>query len=114
MRFKEDDLQMAAAQYFDYLGILWCHVANERKATIKQGARLKKKGVKKGVPDCFIFEPRGIYCGAVIEIKIKPNTTTPEQRSWLIALQNKNWYTGVCYSFDEVKQCIDNYLKQDP
>ena len=109
--WKEDNLQMAAAQYFDYLGILWCHIANERKATIKQGRRLKKKGVKAGVPDCFIFEPRGGYNGLVIEIKVKPNVVTEAQKKWITELQKRGWAGSVCYDFDQVKTVIDNYLK---
>ena len=112
--FKEDNLQMASAQYFDYLGILWCHVANERKATKKQGVRLKKKGVKPGVPDCFVFEPRGPYKGLVIELKIKPNKLTAHQKKWLSDLQNRGWAGSVAYSFDQVKTIIDNYLKLPP
>ena len=62
-KYPEDDLQMACAQYLDLMGWLWCHVGNERKTSPRAGARLKKKGVKSGVPDILIFEPRGKYHG---------------------------------------------------
>ena len=56
-RYLEDDLQMACAKYLDLLGVLWFHCGNERKTSPRAGARLKKKGVKSGVPDILIFEP---------------------------------------------------------
>ena len=111
MKFKEDNLQMAVAKLLDYSNVLWCHVANERRTSIQAGARLKAKGVKKGVPDVLIFEPKGNYIGLAIELKIKPNKTTKEQEYWMQELIKKGWFCDVCYSFDEVKNLLDNYLE---
>ena len=111
MRFLEDDLQMAVAKYLDFQGIFWCHVANERNTSFVKGARLKKKGVKSGVPDCLIFEPRGLYAGLAIELKIKPNKVSLNQKEWLTRLNNNKWSAHKAYSFDEAKEIIDNYLK---
>jgi hypothetical protein len=111
MKFKEDDLQMSCARYLDYSKLLWCHVGNERRTSIQAGVRLKKKGVKKGVPDILIFEPRGNYNGLAIELKIKPNKTSKEQKQWLDNLTKKGWLTDVCYSFDEFEQLITKYLE---
>ena len=109
-KFKEDDLQMATANLLDLKKLLWCHVANERKTSFQAGARLKKKGVKSGVPDCLIFEPRGYYVGLAIELKIKPNETTDNQIKWLTELSLKNWHCVVCYNIDEVIKVLDEYL----
>jgi hypothetical protein len=111
MKFLEDELQMAVAKYLDFRGVLWCHVANERNTSFIKGARLKKKGVKSGVPDCLIFEPRGMYVGLVIELKIKPNKVSLNQKEWLTKLKNNKWSAHTAYSFDEAKEIIDNYLK---
>jgi hypothetical protein len=107
MKFKEDDLQMAVARYLDYSNYLWFHVANERKASNVAGVRLKKKGVKSGVPDIMIFEPNEKYSGLAIELKIKPNKTTPNQDKWLEDLNKKGWSTHVCYSLDEVIKTLE-------
>jgi len=111
MKYKEDSLQISVATYLDYLNITWCHVANERKTSLKAGARLKNKGVKSGVPDCVIFEPKGTFNGLALELKIKPNTTTDNQKEWLKRLSENNWRSEVAYSFDEAKIVIDDYLK---
>lgn len=110
MKFKEDTLQKQVARYLDLLGVLWCHVANERKTSFQAGKRLKSKGVKSGVPDCLIFTSNGIYNGLSIELKVKPNKTTDNQKKWLKSLKNENWYCEVCYTFDEAKEVIDGYL----
>ena len=109
-QYPEDNLQMAVARYLDYSGYLWCHVANERKSTLRAGGRLKKKGVKSGVPDVLIFEPKGRYNGLAIELKIKPNVASPAQRGWLKRLELKHWYCVVCYNFDEVEKIVNNYF----
>jgi len=111
MIFKEDDLQKAVATYLDLKNVLWFHPPLERKTSFQAGARLKKKGVKSGVPDCLIFEPRGLfYSGLAIELKIKPNKVSTNQKEWLTSLKNNKWCVGVAYSFDEAKDIIDKYL----
>ena len=112
MRFKEDILQMAVARYLDYINVLWCHVANERKTSIQAGARLKKKGVKSGVPDCLIFEPKGNFIGLAIELKIKPNKPSKNQKEWMKNLTNKGWFCSVCYDIDDAINTIETYLNQ--
>lgn len=111
-KFKEDDLQMAVARYLDFLKVCWFHVANERKTSKIAGQRLKKKGVKSGVPDVMIFEHNEDYRGLSIELKIKPNKPTDNQKEWLEKLKSKGWKTEVCYSFDEVKKVVKQYFKE--
>lgn len=112
-QFKEDDLQMAVAQYLDALGLLWFHPPLERKTSKIAGLRLKKKGVKSGVPDCMIFEPRGNYIGLAIELKIKPNKTSDNQKKWLSDLATRGYKCVVCYNIDEVILVVSNYLKNN-
>ena len=81
----EDNFQISLAKYLDSLNILWFHPANERQLNTRVnkkgvsysplGAKLKKKGVKSGVPDVIIFEARGIYNGLMIELKVGKNKT---------------------------------------
>jgi len=110
-KFKEDDLQMAVARYLDYSKVLWCHVANERRTSIQSGDRLKKKGVKSGVPDCLIFNSKGNFIGLALELKVKPNKTTSNQKHWLLELSILGWDCQVAYDFDEAKEIIDKYMK---
>jgi hypothetical protein len=113
MKFKEDKLQCAVARYLDYNNVLWCHVANERRTSPQAGARLKKKGVKSGVPDCLIFEPNAKYNGLAIELKIKPNKTSANQKEWIKNLTKKGWFCCVVYDIDEAINTIEDYLKDE-
>ena len=109
-RHKEVHLQKAVARYLDYSNVLWCHVANERKTSRARGGNLKMMGVKPGVPDCLIFEPKGPWMGLAIELKIKPNEVTESQAHWLNNLNLRGWCVAVCYNFDQAQQAIDEYL----
>ena len=113
MRFPEDDLQMATARYLDLISVAWFHVANERKTTKRAGVRLKRKGVKAGVPDVLIFEPKGKFNGLAIELKIKPNSMTLDQKHWFKRLQMKGWYCKCCYNIDEVIDIVESYLHKE-
>lgn len=110
MRFKEDDLQMAVAKYLDLQKLTWCHIANERRTSIQQGVRLKKKGVKSGVPDCLIFEPRKGFVGLAIELKTGKNKPSKNQLEWIDRLNYKGWKTAICYTLDEVIKEVEQYI----
>lgn len=112
---KEDNLQMVCMRYLGYAypKILAIHVANERKTSLQHGAKLKKMGVRAGVPDILIFKKKGALCGCAIELKIKPNKPTPKQTEFLNDLEAEYWITRVCYSFDEFEEVVNDYLKTE-
>lgn len=104
MRQTEAQLQMAVARYLDARGFLWCHVPNGEARNAVTGAKLKRMGVKRGVPDVLIFN----RCGGeksvslAIELKTGKNKMTPEQSRWCYKLQECGWFHAVCWSVDEV------------
>ena len=110
-KYPEDDLQMACAKYLDLLGVLWFHCGNERKTSPRAGARLKKKGVKSGVPDILIFENRNGYAGLAIELKTGKNKLTETQKEWMSRLSKKGWDIAIARSFDVFKDIVDSYFK---
>ena len=112
---SESHLQKAVATYLDFRGVLWCHVANERKTRSKKmGGYWVGQGVKSGVPDCLIFEPSKHYAGLAIELKNgKGKRVSPNQKTWLSGLQNKNWRAEVAYSFEEAIEIIESYLAME-
>lgn len=109
MRYKEDDLQMAVANYLDFTGLLWMHPANERRTSPQAGARLKRKGVKSGVPDILVFNNNWLYKGLAIELKIKPNKLSVNQKQWIKDLEKEGWLCVVCYDLDEAIRIINEY-----
>jgi hypothetical protein len=108
---KEDEFQITVAKYLDSLGVLYCHVTNEGMIPVHYRAKLKRKGLKNGVPDILIFEPNKDYSGLAIELKANYNKPSPEQLHWIAMLGALGWYATWSNSLDEVISIIDNYLK---
>jgi len=116
----EDSFQIAVARFLDVKGLLWTHPANERKTktfTTKKGVTfslegmlLTKKGVKKGVSDCLIFEPRKGFSGFFIELKCGKNKPTDYQIMFLENAKKRGYKTLVSWSLDEVIFEVENYL----
>lgn len=117
----EDNFQVSVARYLDSMRLLWTHVANERKTDVKvsvkgirytpAGSKLKAKGVKRGVPDVLIFEPRGPYHGMAIELKVGKNKPSPDQQQFIDDLRRRGYKTVITWSLDELMFEVDRYLK---
>lgn len=87
------------------------HPANGGKRDKAVAAGLKAQGVKPGVPDLFLPYPAGGYHGLFIEMKMPPNTTTPEQRAYLAWLNRVGYLAVVATGFDEARGIIEEYLE---
>lgn len=80
-----------------------------------EAARLKKQGVKAGVPDIFLPEPRGQYHGLYIEMKrAVRGKTTADQDRWLHHLQSRGYMTATCFSCDSAIHVIEQYMILPP
>lgn len=90
------------------------HIPNEGKRSSVAGARLKQAGLKPGVPDVCLPTAHGGYIGLYIEMKIKPNKLTKNQKLWLRALREAGHFTAVCYDWEEAKNLIEEYLSLPP
>jgi hypothetical protein len=87
------------------------HIANERKCSESYGRLLKNMGVKKGISDLFIPEPRGEYHGLWIEIKAKDGKKSTEQINFTNDMLSKGYFACFCFGSDEVINTIKWYLK---
>lgn len=97
------------------LRLLFCipNGGARHKAT---AGRLKREGVRPGVPDVCLPVPSGPYHALYIELK-RPHTpgkprgrTSPEQLWWLGELQAVGNCAGVAYGWDEARTMIEAYL----
>ena len=96
----EDQIQQAVIRWsqqanvrkmFPQLALLY-HIPNERKCTPQQGARLKRMGVKSGVPDLHLPVARGVYHGLYLEMKTeKGRVSAIRCGGW-----NGCWENGCC------------------
>ena len=71
-------------------------------------------GLKSGVPDVCLPTAHGGYIGLYIELKIKPNKPTENQKEWLRELHGAGHFTAVAYSFEEAQKLIEEYLALPP
>lgn len=108
---KEKDFQITCCLYLDQLGILWNHCPNGGFRNAREGAALKRQGVKAGFPDVAIFEPRGEFHGLFIEIKTQGNKPRENQLLWLNELYKKGYQVAFTDSLDEFIDIVETYLK---
>lgn len=88
------------------------HVPNGELRNKVVAARLKKEGVRSGVPDLVLPVARGGYHGLYIEMKrIRHGKVSKDQREWLDALNEQNYCAIVCKGADEAQEAIVRYLK---
>jgi len=103
---KEDSLTIGVADYLhlQYPNVLFTHIANERQTSPMRGAKLKRMGVRAGMPDIMVFrEKRELlqtqvgeivnikYIGLAIELKIGANKPTESQMNCISKLINERW-----------------------
>ena len=78
-----------------------------------EGAKLKREGMKQGVPDVFLACPSGQWHGLFLEMKRAKKSlsrVTPEQLQWKAALEAMGYCVVVCYGADAAKAAIESYL----
>lgn len=115
----EDEEQEALFQWaerlcFKYpeLGLLH-HIPNEGKRSKATGARLKKEGMKSGVPDIHLPVARGEFHSLYIELKRrKGSSTTDAQNTWLQMLGKYGNKAVRCYGWEEAAKVIVEYLEE--
>lgn len=93
---------------------LMYHIPNEGKRSKVTGAQLKAQGLKAGVPDVCLPVAHGGYIGLYVEMKVKPNRPTENQKQWLRALRGAGHFTAVAYTWEEAKNLIVEYLSLPP
>lgn len=87
------------------------HIPNGGKRNIATAARLKREGVKAGVPDLCLPVPKGKWHGLYIEMKAPKGKVSDNQVKWIEALKNQGYAVAVCYGWESAKENILRYLK---
>ena len=87
------------------------HVPNEGKRSVATAARMKRMGLKSGVPDLCLPVPKGKYHGMYIEMKANRNKPTDGQKKWLTRLAERGYYCVVAWSYEYARDEILRYMK---
>lgn len=86
-------------------------IPNGGQRNIVTATKLKAEGVKSGVPDIFLAYPSINYHGLFIEMKSAKGKVSDNQKEWIAGLFQNGYMCAVCYSFDEAKKIIEEYLQ---
>lgn len=111
---REDQEQLAYmcwVRMYKDLSNYTIHIANERQTSPARGAKLKRMGVKAGVPDIFIMKPTKLYHGLWIELKVHPNKPTKTQLEFIENAKSEGYAAIVCYGADNAITATERYLR---
>lgn len=88
---------------------------NDRGQRYSQVAKkLKAMGVRPGVPDLMVIEPRAGYHGVFIEFKrIKGGRLDSDQILWKEFIIGKGYYYFVAEGADMARTLFDKYMNDD-
>jgi hypothetical protein len=83
------------------------------KQAIIRGQRMKREGMRKGIPDLCLPISRGNFLTLYIEMKHGKGRLSPEQTQWISLLSSVGHNCQVCRSFEEAMNTLINYLNLD-
>lgn len=86
------------------------HIPNGDKRDAITGARLKRAGVKAGVPDICLPVASGAHHGLYIELKAGRNTISDHQEQWIDALRAQGYFVDICWGWQSAAKVIAEYL----
>jgi hypothetical protein len=87
------------------------HIPNQATRTVGEGAKLKRMGKKKGIPDVFMSYPVSPYFGLYIEFKkICDGIVKDDQLRMLNLFQNLGYCSAVAYGWRNAREIVVKYL----
>lgn len=86
------------------------HIPNGGSRNIIEATKLKKIGVKAGVPDLQLIVPNGEVHGLWIELKAQKGKLQPSQQIMIQRLEAQGYMCKVCFGADEAISEIKKYL----
>jgi hypothetical protein len=116
-RLKPDESSIQSS-YIVWLNLQYPHIAdvtasfpNGGKRTPRYGAKLRREGLKKGIPDVGIFYPTMDYPGMFIEFKKEDGVVKDEQIAMMKRLSDVGYFCVVCRSLEDAMLATRGYLK---
>jgi hypothetical protein len=86
------------------------HFANERRCSPREGAMLKRMGVKRGVFDFHLALPLNGRAGLWVELKYGKNKPTKEQLEFGERKRKRGYDAVIVWGFDAAREAIKSYL----
>lgn len=87
------------------------HIPNGGTRNKREAVRLKREGVRAGYPDLALDYPSCGKHGLRIELKrTKGYSIQPEQKDWIIRLNNAGYAAVFCYGWENAWEVIKSYI----
>jgi len=115
---QEKIFEWANAHLEEYpeLELIYANMNGVRRSK-RYTAKLKRRGMKSGIPDMFLPISRHGFHGLYIELK-RPKTKShakgvlsPTQKKWVKNLNNHGYAAKICYGWDDTVQLLKYYLE---
>lgn len=120
----ETALQIAVSNYIklQFPDVVFTSESSGLRVPIGLATQLKKMRSKHKLPDLIILEPKGIWHGLILELKVseddylrkdgtlRQDKHIQEQHKTLSLLSKKGYFTSFVAGFDEIKKVIDEYM----
>ena len=101
------------ASRFPALRLLFA-VPNGARTGMRTAVKLKREGLKAGVPDLFLPAVRCGYSGLFLELKrVKGGRVSPHQTEWHDALRLAGYAVVVCHGASEAQEVLVAYVSGD-
>lgn len=89
------------------------HIPNGGRRGKSEADRLRREGVRAGVPDLCLPVARGKWHGLYIELKRREGGRVSEaQKAWLEALEEQGYCAKICRGWEEAANEIAEYLRR--
>lgn len=114
LRPTEEDDQIALCQWMDLNNIRYYAIPNGGSRNQLEAYKLKRCGVKRGIPDLCMPMPTKGHHGLYIELKRRGGANgTKEQKEWINYLRSVGYRAEIAKGFDEAQKIIEEYLDLD-
>ena len=74
------------------LSYLYANVNGAWTKNLGEARKLKREGLKNGIPDMTLAYPTATHAGLYIELKVGRNKTSSFQKEWLKKLKAVDWF----------------------
>jgi predicted oxidoreductase len=91
---SEDHEQEVVCRWLEARAIPYFHVPNEGNRSISYAMRMKRLGLKAGIPDLIIVKPHPDGRHIAIEMKAPGGRLSESQKTWHSIMGKNNWLRG--------------------
>lgn len=111
----EEQDQIKLAVWLDKNKLPFYAIPNGGKRNFFEAVKLKRCGVKAGIPDiCLPLPNRKGYHGLYIELKrVSGGRVSDEQLAWQELLRKNGYCAEIAYGLEEAKKIVSNYFEEE-